>query len=123
MKTLTLFTSLGNFNTQEEYDEYQKIPVLDTAEDDMYHKGVAALLVGYSKVVIIYSDNGNVDKCIYHRKEKTGTNHWSVLSVAVNGKALTLYGPDFAPFVVVSADNDDGFKVVYRNDRKEQQDD
>lgn len=70
MKTLTLFTSLGNFNTQEEYDEYQKIPVLDTAEDDMYHKGVAALLVGYSKVVIIYSDNGNVDKCIYHRKEK-----------------------------------------------------
>ena len=117
MKTMDLFVSLNNFNNQAEYEAYNAVPVLDTAEDDFCMPNVLVLTVGYSKVVIMTLDNDELGisrKTVLGRKIKTGPAHWSARSIAVNGKALVMHGPEFAPFTVVPVDNEDGFEIVYR---------
>ena len=116
MKTMDLFVSLNNFNNQAEYEAYNAVPVLDTAEDDFCMSNVLVLTVGYSKVVIMTLDNDEAKarKTVLDRKIKTGTAHWSARSIAVNGKALVMHGPEFVPFTVVPVDNEDGFEIVYR---------
>ena len=116
MKTMDLFVSLNNFNNQAEYEVYNAVPVLDTAEDDFCMSNVLVLTVGYSKVVIMTLDNdeAKVRKTVLDRKIKTGPAHWSARSIAVNGKALVMHGPEFVPFTVVPVDNEDGFEIVYR---------
>ena len=116
MKTMDLFVSLNNFNNQAEYEAYNAVPVLDTAEDDFCMSNVLVLTVGYSKVVIMTLDNDEAKarKTVLDRKIKTGPVHWSARSIAVNGKALVMHGPEFVPFTVVPVDNEDGFEIVYR---------
>ena len=116
MKTMDLFVSLNNFNNQAEYEAYNAVPVLDTAEDDFCMSNVLVLTVGYSKVVIMTLDNDEAKarKTVLDRKIKTGPAHWSARSIAVNGKALVMHGPEFVPFTVVPVDNEDGFEIVYR---------
>ena len=116
MKTMDLFVSLNNFNNQAEYEAYNAAPVLDTAEDDFCMSNVLVLTVGYSKVVIMTLDNDEAKarKTVLDRKIKTGAAHWSARSIAVNGKALVMHGPEFVPFTVVPVDNEDGFEIVYR---------
>ena len=116
MKTMDLFVSLNNFNNQAEYEAYNAGPVLDTAEDDFCMSNVLVLTVGYSKVVIMTLDNDEAKarKTVLDRKIKTGAAHWSARSIAVNGKALVMHGPEFVPFTVVPVDNADGFEIVYR---------
>ena len=116
MKTMDLFVSLNNFNNQAEYEAYNAVPVLDTAEDDFCMSNVLFLTVGYSKVVIMTLDNDEAKarKTVLDRKIKTGPAHWSARSIAVNGKALVMHGPEFVPFTVVPVDNEDGFEIVYR---------
>ena len=116
MKTMDLFVSLNNFNNQAEYEAYNAVPVLDTAEDDFCMSNVLVLTVGYSKVVIMTLDNDEAKarKTVFDRKIKTGAAHWSARSIAVNGKALVMHGPEFVPFTVVPVDNEDGFEIVYR---------
>ena len=116
MKTMDLFVSLNNFNNQAEYEAYNAVPVLDTAEDDFRMSNVLVLTVGYSKVVIMTLDNDEAKarKTVLDRKIKTGPAHWSARSIAVNGKALVMHGPEFVPFTVVPVDNEDGFEIVYR---------
>lgn len=116
MKTMDLFVSLNNFNNQAEYEAYNAVPVLDTAEDDFCMSNVLVLTVGYSKVVIMTLDNDEAKarKTVLDRKIKTGSAHWSARSIAVNGKALVMHGPEFVPFTVVPVDNEDGFEIVYR---------
>ena len=116
MKTMDLFVSLNNFNNQAEYEAYNAVPVLDTAEDDFCMSNVLVLTVGYSKVVIMTLDNDEAKarKTVLDRKVKTGPAHWSARSIAVNGKALVMHGPEFVPFTVVPVDNEDGFEIVYR---------
>ena len=116
MKTMNLFVSLNNFNNQAEYEAYNAVPVLDTAEDDFCMSNVLVLTVGYSKVVIMTLDNDEAKarKTVLDRKVKTGPAHWSARSIAVNGKALVMHGPEFVPFTVVPVDNEDGFEIVYR---------
>ena len=116
MKTMGLFVSLNNFNNQAEYEAYNAVPVLDTAEDDFCMSNVLVLTVGYSKVVIMTLDNDEAKarKTVLDRKIKTGPAHWSARSIAVNGKALVMHGPEFVPFTVVPVDNEDGFEIVYR---------
>ena len=116
MKTMDLFVSLNNFNNQAEYEAYNAAPVLGTAEDDFSMSNVLVLTVGYSKVVIMTLDNDEAKarKTVLDRKIKTGPAHWSARSIAVNGKALVMHGPEFVPFTVVPVDNEDGFEIVYR---------
>lgn len=118
MKTMDLFVSLNNFNNQAEYEAYNAVPVLDTAEDDFCMSNVLVLTVGYSKVVIMTLDNDEAKarKTVLDRKIKTGPAHWSARSIAVNGKALVMHGPEFVPFTVVPVDNEDGFEIVYRKE-------
>ena len=120
MKTMDLFVSLNNFNNQAEYEAYNAVPVLDTAEDDFYMSNVLVLTVGYSKVVIMTLDNDEAKarKTVLDRKIKTGPAHWSARSIAVNGKALVMHGPEFVPFTVVPVDNEDGFEIVYRKEEE-----
>ena len=121
MKTMDLFVSLNNFNNQAEYEAYNAVPVLDTAEDDFCMSNVLVLTVGYSKVVIMTLDNDEAKarKTVLDRKIKTGAAHWSARSIAVNGKALVMHGPEFVPFTVVPVDNEDGFEIVYRKEDAE----
>ena len=116
MKTMDLFVSLNNFNNQAEYEAYNAVPVLDAAEDDFCMSNVLVLTVGYAKVVIMTLDNDEAKarKTVLDRKIKTGPAHWSARSIAVNGKALVMHGPEFFPFTVVPVDNEDGFEIVYR---------
>ena len=120
MKTMDLFVSLNNFNNQAEYEAYNAVPVLDTAEDDFCMSNVLVLTVGYSKVVIMTLDNDEAKarKTVLDRKIKTGHAHWSARSIAVNGKALVMHGPEFVPFTVVPVDNEDGFEIVYRKEEE-----
>lgn len=115
MKSLHLFISLGNFNNQAEYDAYRALPEEDTAEDDYEINSVYMLSVGYSRIVKhwISSEDAGMQKTVTVRKERTGANY-SAYSIAVNGKALVMSGPDFVPFTVVPSDNADGFEVFYR---------
>lgn len=121
MKTMDLFVSLNNFNNQAEYEAYNAVPVLDTAEDDFCMSNVLVLTVGYSKVVIMTLDNDEAKarKTVLDRKIKTGSAHWSARSIAVNGKALVMHGPEFVPFTVVPVDNEDGFEIVYRKEEED----
>lgn len=121
MKTMDLFVSLNNFNNQAEYEAYNAVPVLDTAEDDFCMSNVLVLTVGYSKVVIMTLDNDEAKarKTVLDRKIKTGPAHWSARSIAVNGKALVMRGPEFVPFTVVPVDNEDGFEIVYRKEEED----
>ena len=120
MKTMDLFVSLNNFNNQAEYEAYNAAPVLDTAEDDFCVSNVLVLTVGYSKVVIMTLDNDEAKarKTVLDRKIKTGPAHCSARSIAVNGKALVMHGPEFVPFTVVPVDNEDGFEIVYRKEEE-----
>lgn len=120
MKTMDLFVSLNNFDNQAEYEAYNAVPVLDTAEDDFCMSNVLVLTVGYSKVVIMTLDNDEAKarKTVLDRKIKTGSAHWSARSIAVNGKALVMHGPEFVPFTVVPVDNEDGFEIVYRKEEE-----
>ena len=120
MKTMDLFVSLNNFNNQAEYEAYNAVPVLDTAEDDFCMSNVLVLTVGYSKVVIMTLDNDEAKarKTVLDRKIKTGPAHWPARSIAVNGKSLVMHGPEFVPFTVVPADNEDGFEIVYRKEEE-----
>ena len=120
MKTMDLFVSLNNFNNQAEYEAYNAAPVLDTAEDDFCMSNVLVLTVGYSKVVIMTLDNDEAKarKTVLDRKIKTGPAHWSARSIAVNGKALVMHGPEFVPFTVAPVDNEDGFEIVYRKEEE-----
>ena len=120
MKTMDLFVSLNNFNNQAEYEAYNAVPVLGTAEDDFCMSNVLVLTVGYSKVVIMTLDNDEAKarKTVLDRKIKTGPAHWSARSIAVNGKALVMHGPEFVPFTVVPVDNEDGFEIVYRKEEE-----
>lgn len=120
MKTMDLFVSLNNFNNQAEYEAYNAVPALDTAEDDFCMSNVLVLTVGYSKVVIMTLDNDEAKarKTVLDRKIKTGPAHWSARSIAVNGKALVMHGPEFVPFTVVPVDNEDGFEIVYRKEEE-----
>ena len=120
MKTMDLFVSLNNFNNQAEYEAYNAVPVLDPAEDDFCMSNVLVLTVGYSKVVIMTLDNDEAKarKTVLDRKIKTGPAHWSARSIAVNGKALVMHGPEFVPFTVVPVDNEDGFEIVYRKEEE-----
>ena len=121
MKTMDLFVSLNNFNNQAEYEAYNAVPVLDTAEDDFCMSNVLVLTAGYSKVVIMTLDNAEAKapKTVLDRKIKTGPPHWSARSIAVNGKALVMHGPEFVPFTVVPVDNEDGFEIVYRKEEED----
>ena len=121
MKTMDLFVSLNNFNNQAEYEAYNAVPVFDTAEDDFCMSNVLVLTVGYSKVVIMTLDNDEAKarKTVLDRKIKTGPAYWSARSIAVNGKALVMHGPEFVPFTVVPVDNEDGFEIVYRKEDAE----
>ena len=116
MKTMDLFVSLNNFNNQAEYEEYEALPPIEKAEDDFGISDVLVMTVGYSKVVIMTLDNDEAKarKTVLDRKIKTGAAHWSARSIAVNGKALVMHGPEFVPFTVVPVDNEDGFEIVYR---------
>ena len=116
MKTMDLFVSLNNFNNQAEYEEYEALPPIEKAEDDFGISDVLVMTVGYSKVVIMTLDNDEAKarKTVLDRKIKTGSAHWSARSIAVNGKALVMHGPEFVPFTVVPVDNADGFEIVYR---------
>lgn len=116
MKTMNLFVSLDNFNNQAEYDTYRVLPIEDTAKDDSCMSDVLVLAVGYSKIVImaLTDDKKGARKTVLDRKVKTGPDYWSARSVAVNGKALTMHGPDFKPFTVVPVDTEDGFEIIYR---------
>lgn len=116
MKTMDLFVSLNNFNNQAEYEEYEALPPIEKAEDDFGIFDVLVMTVGYSKVVIMTLDNDEAKarKTVLDRKIKTGSAHWSARSIAVNGKALVMHGPEFVPFTVVPVDNEDGFEIVYR---------
>lgn len=121
MKTMDLFVSLNNFNNHAEYEAYNAVHVLDTAEDDFCMSNVLVLTVGYSKVVIMTLDNDELGisrKTVLDRKIKTGPVHWSARSIAVNGKALVMHGPEFVPFTVVPVDNEDGFEIVYRKEEE-----
>lgn len=121
MKTMDLFVSLNNFNNQAEYEAYNALPAEETAEDDFCMSNVAVLVVGYSKVVIMTLDNDELGisrKTVLDRKIKTGPAHWSARSIAVNGKALVMHGPEFVPFTVVPVDNEDGFEIVYRKEEE-----
>ena len=120
MKTMDLFVSLNNFNNQAEYEAYNAVPVLDTAEDDFCMSNVLVLTVGYSKVVIMTLDNDEAKarKTVLDRKIKTVPAHWSARSIAVNGKALVMHGPESVPFTVVPVDNEDGFEIVYRKEEE-----
>jgi hypothetical protein len=116
MKTMDLFVSLNNFNNQAEYEEYEALPPIEKAEDDFGISDVLVMTVGYSKVVIMTLDNyeAKARKTVLDRKIKTGSAHWSARSIAVNGKAIVMHGPEFVPFTVVPVDNEDGFEIVYR---------
>ena len=121
MKTMDLFVSLNNFNNQAEYEEYEALPPIEKAEDDFGISDVLVMTVGYSKVVIMTLDNDEAKarKTVLDRKIKTGSAHWSARSIAVNGKALVMHGPEFVPFTVVPVDNEDGFEIVYRKEDAE----
>ena len=120
MKTMDLFVSLNNFNNQAEHEEYEALPPLEKAEDDFGISDVLVMTVGYSKVVIMTLDNDEAKarKTVLDRKIKTGAAHWSARSIAVNGKALVMHGPEFVPFTVVPVDNADGFEIVYRKEEE-----
>ena len=120
MKTMDLFVSLNNFNNQAEYEEYEALPPIEKAEDDFGISDVLVMTVGYSKVVIMTLDNDEAKarKTVLDRKIKTGSAHWSARSIAVNGKALVMHGPEFVPFTVVPVDNEDGFEIVYRKEEE-----
>ncbi len=121
MKTMDLFVSLNNFNNQAEYEEYEALPPIEKAEDDFCMSNVLVLTVGYSKVVIMTLDDDELGisrKIVLDRKIKTGPAHWSARSIAVNGKALVMHGPEFVPFTVVPVDNADGFEIVYRKEEE-----
>lgn len=121
MKTMDLFISRNNFNNQAEYEAYNALPAENTAEDDFCMSNVAVLVVGYSKIVIMTIDNdeAKAHKTVINRKERTGADFWAARSIAVNGKALVMHGPDFVPFTVVPVDNEDGFDIVYRKEGAE----
>lgn len=121
MKTMDLFISLNNFNNQAEYEAYNALPAENTAEDDFCMSNVVVLTVGYSKIVIMTIDNdeAKAHKTVINRKERTGADFWAARSIAVNGKALVMHGPDFVPFTVVPVDNEDGFDIVYRKEGAE----
>ena len=124
MKTMDLFVSLNKFNNQTEYEAYKALPALPAeiaAEDDLSMSNVLVLTVGYSKVVIMTLDNDELGisrKIVLDRKIETGPAHWSARSIAVNGKALVMHGPEFVPFTVVPVDNEDGFEIVYRKEEE-----
>lgn len=115
MKTMDLFVSLNNFNNQAEYEAYNALPAEETAEDDFCMSNVAVLVVGYSKIVIMTIDDDGtaIRKTVLDREIKTGPARWSARSIAVNGKALVMRGPEFVPFTVVPVYNEDGFDIVY----------
>lgn len=121
MKTLNLFVSLNKFNNQAEYEAYKALPAEDTAEDDFCMSNVLVLTVGYCKIVMMTFDNdeAKVRKIVMNRRKHVGADFWAPRSIAVNGKALVMHGPDFAPFSVVLADNEDGFEIVYRKEGAE----
>ena len=121
MKTLNLFVSLNTFNNQTEYEAYKALPEEDTAEDDFSMPNVLVLTVGYYKIVMMTFDNdaAKVRKIVMNRRKHIGADFWDPRSIAVNGKALVMHGPDFIPFSVVLADNEDGFEIVYRKEGAE----
>ena len=117
MKNFHLFISLGNFNNQAEYDAYRALPEEDTADEDYEIDGVYMLSVGYSRIVEYFSSSkaDGMQKRVITRKERIGADYYAY-SIAVNGKALIMSGPEFVPFTVVPSDNADGFEIMYRGE-------
>lgn len=79
--------SLGNWNTQEEYEAYKALDSTNHATDD-FELPAVKVLIGYKKIVI-YTPWG---------KEVLPRWNGSVpYSVAINGKAVCMESKDFTP--------------------------
>lgn len=117
MRNLEIYASLGNFNNDEEYQQYIAMPIEDQADDDHLFTDVSRLVVGYGRVRVMVEDAAGHERCAatYARKPLTGNVHTPV-SIAINGHGVVMHGPDFVPFTAVPANNENGFEIKYRTE-------